>query len=353
MGEVVKNSWVRIYTPELQFLGEIDNYTQLQWTRRFYEPGEFEMRLPITEDNLKYLKPGNIIRLKGANEAGVIEDIENHEGGGSRELIRRGRFLSSYLDRRLIKKTVNFNGFVEVAMRLLVSGAAPIPLVTLGEIHGFPEQVEFQATMKNLQVYLTKLSRSSLIGYRIRPDFRTRVLYFETYKGVDRTRSQGVNNRVIFSDKYKNLNKASYCYNDQQYKTEFTVGGEGEGSARTYITIGGGTGLDLREAFVDARDLRSEDLTAAQYRATLKQRGLEAQAEAVIAESLECITQADINFAYKTKYDLGDTVSIVKKSWGVDMDKIMTEILEVHSGGNVDIVPTLGEPIPEKIDWSE
>ena len=37
------------------------------------------------------------------------------------------------------------------------------------------------------------------------------------------------------------------------------VGGEGEGSERTIINVGGGDGEGRYEIFVDAKDLRSED----------------------------------------------------------------------------------------------
>ena len=130
------------------------------------------------------------------------------------------------MDRRLIKSTVNFSGKIEVAMRQLLEGATPIPLVELGTLNGFSETVEFQATMKNLMLYETKLAKAGAIGYRFRPDFRLKKILFETYKGTDRTTAQGVNSRVIFSESYNNLNNVIYKYNDQQYRTKAIVGGK-------------------------------------------------------------------------------------------------------------------------------
>ena len=139
---------VRIYDRDLNFKGVIENHTSLIWTRKYYEPGNFEIHAPITEQNLRLLAKGNIISKRGSSEAGVIEDIENEESDLKNEITAKGRFLSSYMDRRLIKSTVNFSGKIEVAMRNLLSGVTAIPLVELGTLNGFTETVEFQATMK-------------------------------------------------------------------------------------------------------------------------------------------------------------------------------------------------------------
>ena len=350
---------IRVYDKALNLLGIVENHIALIWTRKYYEPGNFELHAPITRENLALLQPGNIITRRdkslgiGVTEAGVIEGVENEDSDTKNEATRTGRFLSSYFDRRLIENTVNFSGKTEIAMRQLITGADAVPLVQMGSLQGFPETVEFQVTMKNLQLYLTKLSQASGLGYRLRPDLTQKALYFEVYKGVERTISQGINSRVIFSEDYENLNNTIYRYNDQLYKSQAIVGGEGEGPARVYITVGGGSGLDLRQIFVDARDIQSDGLTTAQYHAALAQRGNEALQDCIIAENLECETLADINFKYKTHYDLGDIVTAQQKAWGIFLNQRITEIQEVYQFGGIFISPTLGNPMPDKIDWSD
>lgn len=344
---------VRIYGRNLFRIGQIENQTSLIWTRKFYEPGTFELHAPITDENLYMLKEGNIIGKKGSAEAGIIEDIEKEESDIKNEITVKGRFLSSYMDRRLIKKTVNFSGYIEVAMRQLYSGCIPIPLVELGSLNGFTERVEFQVTMKNLLAYENKLSRAGAIGFRYRPDFVNHKIIFETYQGKNRTLSQHENNRVIFSEDYNNLNNAIYKYNSQNLKTFAIVGGQGEGDARTYYELGGGEGYDLREVFVDAKDLNPEGMTAAQYKAALLQRAQETLNESIVSESLECETEAAINFTYKEDYDLGDIVTVRKKKWNLYMNQRITELSEVYEYGGMTVVPTFGDPLPEKIKWDE
>lgn len=344
---------IRIYDANLYRQGQIENQTSLIWTRKFYEPGNFELHAPITDENLRLLQPGNIVGKKGSEEAGIIEDLEKEESDIKNEVTAKGRFLSAYMDRRLVKQTVNFEGRIEIAMRQILSGAVAIPLVELGELHGFTETIRFQATMKNLQSLETKLSKSGAIGYRFTPDFINKRIIFDLYQGKDRTFRQTVNNRVIFSEDYNNLNNALYKYNDQGLRTYAVVGGEGEGSARKYVTIGGGSGLGLRELFVDAKDIQSEGLTTAEYEEALLQRGREALNEAVISESLECETEAAINFTYKEDYDLGDIVTIRKKKWGLYMNQRITELQEVYQYGSLTVVPTFGDPLPETVNFNE
>ena len=174
---------IRFYNAQMMLQGVMEDQRSLIWTRKYFEPGNFELHAPITDSNLRLTKRGNLIWLKGYQEAGVIEDRTISESSSAREITAKGRFLSSYMDRRLIKSTVNYSGTVEDAMRQLLAGVTAIPLVELGSRNGFPETVSFQATYKNLLTYENKLAMASGIGFRFRPDFTGKRIFFETYKG--------------------------------------------------------------------------------------------------------------------------------------------------------------------------
>lgn len=345
---------IRFYDENMDFLGVMENQTSLRWERKYYEPGSFELHTPVTADNLRLTKRGNLIWMKGSSEAGVIEDLVLEESDTPKnEITAKGRFLSSYMDRRLIKGTVHFSGKIEVAMRQLLEGATPIPRVVLGELQGFEEEVEFQTTYKNLLEYEQKLAKAAGLGFRFRPDFDEKVIRFEVYRGVERTVHQGANNRVIFSKSYNNLDNVISRENDQLYKNVAYVGGEGEGAARVVVQVGEAEGLELREVFVDAKDIRKEEMTDEQYRAALATRGDEALAADAISRSIECNTGADVNYRYKEHYDLGDVVTVQKKEWGIAEDQRITGAREVYEFGGRKIEPTFGTPLPETIDWSE
>ena len=341
---------IRVYNSELRFQGIIETQISLIWTRKYAETGDFELHTPLSDNNFKLLKKGNLVWMRGSVEAGVIEDLEIEESNENNKIIAKGRFLSSYLDRKIIKGTFYFNGTTENAMRQLYSNN-PIPLVELGELNGFTEQVRFQATYKGLLNYEQKLAKGAGYGFRFNPDFRQKKIFFEIYKGVDRTTSQHVNNRVIFSESYNNLNNTIYRENTQMYKNVAYVGGEGEGENRKIIVVGDAEWLERREMFVDAKDINSEELTLEEYEELLRRRGEEALATNNATSSIECDTGMDANFKYKIHYDLGDIVTI--KKWGITENKRITEIREIYENGGRVIEPTFGDALPETIDWSD
>lgn len=345
---------VRIYNADLYRIGQIENQTSIQWTRKFFEAGKFEIHAPITKKNLRLFKENNIVSIKGAKEAGVIEDIEKEESDIKNEITIKGRFLSSYCDRRVIKGTVNYdNARIENVMRELLTMCEEIPRVELGELHGFEPTISFQATYRNLQTVLNKIAKYGLIGYRFTPDFNKHKIIFDTMQGVDRSFAQNKNKRVIFTESYNNLKNVICKYNNEGLKTVAIVGGQGEGAARTIVKVGSGEGLNLREMFVDARDISPDGLTGAQYKAALYQRGEEALNDARVGESFESEVDPDTNFTYKKDYDLGDIVTVKKKAWGLYTHQRITEIKEVYEYGGGFVVPTLGDPLPETIDWGE
>lgn len=345
---------VRIYDSDMNLKGIIENQTSLTWTRRFNDPGEFEIHVPITEDNRNLLKIGNLIYKKGADEAGTIESVIMEESETKNEITASGRFLTSYMDRRITKATKTYSGNAEAIMRTLLSkDTVAIPRVELGDAVGFTDNIEFQVTYKNLLTYMSKLAKQFNYGYRFRPDFNTKKIIFEMYAGRDKSLSQGINNRVVFSEMYENLNSVTYTENAQAYKTKVYVGGQGEGAKRTIISVGSGEGLELREDFITASDISSTDITEAQYIAALEERGRQSLESSKYVKSFEYEADPYINFTYGTDYNVGDIVTVKKNSWGLREDMRITAVQEIYEKGAMTIVPTLGDPLPETIDWED
>lgn len=355
--EMRQQKLVKVYDINLQRKGAIDVYRSLIWTRKYKEAGTVELHAAFNSKNLKLLQKGNIITMAGSVESAFIEGMAVDDF--SNEITVTGHMLSAGLSRRGIKTIVvvkeeNF----EAVMRHLVDIAAistddPLPHLMLGQAAGLGKKVTLQVSYKDLYTYLCKLSACSNLGFRVRADFKNKVMYFEVYEGKDHSENQRGNKRVIFSEVYKNINKATFTTNDQNYKTHAIVFGDEEGTARTMLvaTIDPtATGWERREVIVDARDVSRDGLTTAQYQSALMQRGNEKLAKYGIVECLEAVTLPNVNFIYKKDYDLGDIVTINKKAWGIRMDKRITEIQEIYENGGFSIVPAFGDPLPESVD---
>lgn len=345
---------INVYDRNLMRKGTIENHTSLQWHRKYYECGTFELHCPVTDENLKLLQPGNIIAIKGKKEAGVIRgDQSEEESTTVNEIVRNGYFLPIYFNDRLTGPVFNYTGTVENGMRYMINKAEEIPLLQIAEGIGDTTEITFQATYKNVLTYLTKFAKYIEVGFRVVPDFKAKTMTFETYRGVDRTKQQKEMHRVIFSEKYNNLNRAKHNYSDGNLKTKVIVGGAGEGTERIYVTVGGGTGFDLREVFLDAKDINKEEMTDEEYMEALKARGLECLNENKVIENFEAEAEADVNFVYGVDYDLGDIVTVTKSKWGKSKNLRITEICEVYENGGMYVVPTFGDALPTTIKWDE
>jgi hypothetical protein len=344
-----------VYDRNLYRLGSIENFTSLQWNRKYYECGAFELHCPVTDENLKLLQPGNIIKPKDKKEAAVIRgDQTEEESTLVNELVRNGYFLPIYFNDRLTGPLFTFSGTCEDAMRNIINRATAIPLLEIADGTGDTTQITFQATYKNVLTYLSKLAKFCEVGFRIVPDFKNKKMVFETYKGTDRTTRQGDSPRVIFSESYDNLNRAKHTYSDETYKTKVVVGGSGEGANRIYVTVGGGTGFDLREEFVDAKDINQDDFeSTAAYLQALNDRGQQYLTENGLIENFEAEAEAEVNFTYGKDYDLGDIVTVIKKKWGITLNLRITELCEVYEYGGMYVVPTFGDALPTTIDWDD
>ena len=100
-----------IYDRNLYRLGTIENHTSLQWHRKYYECGTFELHAPATEKNIRLLQPGNVIRPKGKDEAAVIRgDQTEEESTLVNEVVRNGYFLPIYFNDRLTGPMFTFKG---------------------------------------------------------------------------------------------------------------------------------------------------------------------------------------------------------------------------------------------------
>lgn len=355
---------IRIYDSAFNFQGVIESQTSLQWTRRYHEAGEFELHLPITAYNVKLLTRGNVVFVRGKKEAGVIEEIELETKSYTDEMSVSGRFLERYLGRRIIRGRYIANSKkTEVIMRELVynncinvNAPYKIPMLELGEEKGLGVSTSFQATYKNVLKYIEKLAQSAEVGFRCRPDFTNKKIIFEAYEGTDHSVGQSKNNRVFFSDDYDNISVAQYEENDKPYISKVYVGGSGEYPDRTIVPVENKalTGVELREAFLNASGIKSDDYsTTAQYQEALYQRGLEYLTENALSQSFEAETTAINNFTYGVDYDLGDIVTIRKNSWGLSQDLRLTEMNETYEKGAYTLSPTFGNPLPTTIDWED
>jgi hypothetical protein len=352
-----------IFNRNMEFQGITEGYTSLRWTRRYFKAGEFELQCASTSESLILLQRENIIYKKGDTEAGFIEYRNLKQNSeGNEILIIKGKFLTGYLNRRIIWGAEILSGASEVAMRTLVNKNCIDPTDTnriinnliLGNLNNYNDNVDYQVSYKNLSEELENLSNISNLGYKVTFDAINKKLIFDVYKGLDRSVNQDINPRCIFSKEFENILEQEYVDSLNNYKNLALVGGVGEGSARKLTTVGNSIGLDRFEVFADQKGLSNEvnsvAMSDADYTNLLIGKGNEALSETKEIKTFDSKVNLNSNLKYKVDFDLGDIVTYLSKKWGITLDSRIIEVEEVYeeSGQQINIV--FGNNIPTLID---
>ncbi len=340
-----------VYDKNLTFKGIIDEFISLRWRRKYFEAGEFELHVAFSKKIEEFLHEDFIIARTDAKEAGIIEYWQIIDSGDVVEVAIIGRFLSSILDRRIIRKRINFTGSLLDGERKLLTEMTPFSNLEIKETELKSEKITFQCTYKEVYSYLINLSKTSTIAHRIIPDFLNKKLIYENYQGLDRTESQIANTRYEFSDDKSNIENVEYTYNAKDKKNYVLVGGSGEGDDRILVEVSNGqaTDLDLREVFVDASgEQMTEGTSLEDYKEQLKTIGREN-----LKRETEVIEVTAYSNDYKNGWDLGDIVNIIKENWNVSLKQRIIEIEEVIENDNHKIFATFGSPLAEALPDEE
>lgn len=346
---------VRIYNPDLELQGIIDEFSSLIWIRRYQGAGEFELHTPYSEESRQLLVAENVVQKydgKTSTEAGVIEFIKINRD----EIVVKGRFWEIYMDfhPRGFQNFTSPMGTVEWVLRWCMSiEFVEVPMLELGEEHGLTEAVTFNCLNLTLLNIASKMCRASGLGFRIFPDFTEKKMYFEVYKGVDR--SSDSSSKVIFSETYDNLYNEEYTYDISNYRNAAIVrqiDDNGVMQVASYHEDPDQSGNNDRRLPVISCVATGEK-TEEQIHDLLIQAAKDVLIDHKIVETFKFATDPEGTFKYREDYDLGDLVIINQNAWGIYQVRRITEVEEDYENGKVTIIPTCGDPLPETIDFKE
>lgn len=323
--------------------------------RRFFKANDFELKLALTMDNLNALKVGNTVRINGVfyyiNYV-AVDDIADGL------LSVRGVSLFGLTNNRIVWENYSKQARPEFIARELITRHVIAPIVpdrqikqiTVGSDNVLSDRsIQFQNSYGIVKEVVEKLCETYDFGFKedaLDPFVPVSNVVF--YKGRDLSQS------VEFTTDAENVLSESYESSDFDEKNVVLVAGEGEGTARTLLTVGSGVGIDRKELYVDARDLQSENdgvvMSQTEYQQALASRGSSKLAEYRPILLLD----GDINvqnqlYEYGVDYDLGDTVRRSSPLFGLTYNAQITEITEIYENG-LQIVPTFGKRSPTLID---
>ena len=335
-----------VYAPEtLSALCKIAKVVSVQWTRKFYDSGGFEIHIPPRTPYVENLKSGNIICYK--QNAGVIRYIHQNKN----DIIICGNDLKSLLGQRIIVPPFVYNkenptviegydrteGTVEEIMRYYVNNHTidpfdtkrKIPNMTLANLKNIGKNAKWQSRFENLLSELTTIGQYDEIGFDVIFNRDIRQLEFTCFKGRDLSKS------VIFSREYKNIDDCQYTLDDSTSVNTTYVGGDGEEESQYIEKVSESEfqGFERREDFISASGSEFEEI---------KDRGLSHLKEKKVSEIVEA--NANTKLKYKEDWDLGDYVTVKTEVLGetVIIEKQITEVKEVYEYSNIYASPVFG-----------
>lgn len=357
----------------------IDAFDNFIWTDRYSSYGDFELYIPLTEENVDGLLDEvdgyRYIAIQDSEHIMVIEDIQiDSESGDEAQLQVTGRSMESILDRRIVhsqlifledKSNPNQPNFQNAIKTILDSNViSPDDAERKIDILDFEESTDEAITSLTLSaqaprgayVYdvIKSFCESNNVGFRITLSDGPR-LKFKLYSGVDRSYDQELNSYVVFAPNFDNLLNSSYLKSKKNYKNVALVLGPGNESERKAFFVkssDGITGLDRREMCVEAQDISQtvdgQTLSNDEYTALLTERGNSKLTESTVVESFEGEADPRSTFKYGTQeevrdgaadYSMGDIVQI-ENEYGIKSRSRVTEIVRSESSSGFEMYPT-------------
>ena len=346
---------IYVLNKSLERIGIIDGYASIIWTNRYYGCGDFELYLQATPELIGILHEDfYIVREGKETNAMIIESISittDPENGNY--LTVKGRCLKSIIYRRIIWEQTSLTGKIPTCILRLLDENIISPALPERKITGFgisnmvdtAETMDAQYTGDNLGDAITAICQSYGLGWDVVLDLDNKKFLFVLYAGTDRSYNQTEKPWVVFSNEYENLLNTSYTYDKSTYANVAQVAGEGEGAAMRLYTVGTAADLERYEAYVDARDVSSNEgeLTDAEYNAQLEERGLEKLAEQTYAQTFDGET-VDYTYKYGVDYFLGDIVEVVNE-YGMQASTRVIEAIESEDDSGIYTIPTFSSYI--------
>lgn len=332
----------------------LDTFKSLIWTKRYYNCGDFELYIPAYDSLLEFLQPDYFLVRDDDDSVMVIETLKVQTDAENGDFfIVTGRSLESILLRRIFDRQfiLSNTGTLAQAVQAMVTECTTVhdPIhgqpndyrqiagLTVDLSSSFDGEMQVQFTGTTLLDAIISICQPREVG--IKMTLSGNSLLLSVY--------QGSKVEVTFSPEFDNLINSKYVFDKSNLANQVYVAGEGQGNERRWGSVIKGTfanrpsGLALRELFVDARDVSSNngEINAYEYGKMLLARGDEALAEHTVTESFEAEIEPQMTYQYKTDYNLGDIVTVTNE-YGITANPRIVEIIESWDENGYTVIPT-------------
>lgn len=326
-----------IYDDNLVRVGEISSFISSTWQEQYADRGICQLVLADSQTASNLLTPGRFVGQSGKETLWQVR---------TKEKIKKELWVTGYTVNYTLLEDRIYNGIhqskqIEQNLRDAVINTRPSGIVGLYAASGLTGEVVSEHTYPTLFELAKDLCGAAEYGFRFIHDRDARKLLFQIYEGVEKPNAK-------FSKRWGNLANLRLLQSDTDFKNVAYVGGEGEGSERVYVTCGQteSSGLSRHEMFVDARDIRKENKSQAEYEALLRERGLQKLNEHNQKLSVSFDVAPD---QFGKAYNLGDIIYCILPDDGLKLFVRVIAFEETIEKNEKSLTLTIGTPILQTI----
>lgn len=357
---------LNVFTYDFERIGTIEHYNSLTIVRNYYERSVLELTLEASERNIELLKYNNILTTTSNVNYGYIIRHFAYTDENAETISIIAYSLNHLLNWRTIIKQDRKSGNVEQVLKWFVArhcispsdSKRIIPRLINATDSGINATGEVTATGRNLEEFAWEFCQKYEMTFDVLMNHTTKQYEVYTWQGTDKSVGATLN-AVQFSKEFENVAKLEFVHDESEHRTTAYIAGEGEGNARTVVTVNDNlSGLNRKEIFIDARDLQStynedgEEITipVSEYQQMLRERGLENLSEMKVIETFEGEI-IDTQFKYGEDYSLGDIVSFKSERLNRILHTRVTSVLITVDGNKrKDLQVSFGNKIPTLLD---
>lgn len=327
-------------------------YINLQWIRRYYEPGMFTVQIPSEE----YLLNAQYVYNLERPEVGIIDKFEYSKKTDGKLILLSGYFYEYKLNDKITYPRFNKVGNIEnVARSIVETYKDDIPLLKLANPNEIllGTNITKQSTGDGLASALYSLLKTQQMSYRCVYNYQLNYIEFKVWQGLNRTQSQSENSFASFSEKLKNIQNEKITRDSSAYKNYAIVVGNGSFEDGKQIVVE----VDLRAnsdeykkiVYIDKTSETFDESkeTLESFKSKLAQSGKEELLKSysnILNISFEALQSSGLR--YLKDYDLGDVCDLLIDDFELAFTVRLTEVKEVIKNSVHTIELQFGDKVP-------
>lgn len=326
------------------------SFINLQWIRRYYEPGEFNVQLPASE----YDSSAVYLFTKDRPEVGLIQKRQYADGYDGKVMQLSGYFYEYKLNDKITYPRFNASGNIEAVARTIISTyKEDIPILQLGKANDplLGSSITKESTGDGLAAVIYELLQTQELSIRCLYDYVNNSMSAVVWQGKDRTQDQDVNSFVVFSEGFRNMQNEEIIIDNSNFKNYAVVIGNGryeEGNQiEVIVDLRSNKNVYAQKLYVDQTGQTYDETkqTLDEFKEQLCQAGIEELAQYTDITSVSFDT-IDRGLTYMKDYDLGDKCDVVLDSIGESYTVRIIEVTEVFKENKHTISLQFGNKVP-------